>query len=130
MSTSFSLFLKTEKPITEVKTCLERILNCPLEQSTYTDLECYFAILLGLSIALHSDVDYDDDYGITFSQYNYQIMADYIKPSFYGEYRGEWEPSVLIIIADMLYKDLNCECIVVRNLSTVLTKFPQDNNGE
>ena len=110
----------------EVKSCLEMILNCPLKKADNQDWEIYSTVLLGLNIALHDNADYDDDETIQFSKYDYQITFDYIRSAFTGYYADEWKRMASIIIADMLFKNLQCECIVLRNLNTFLAKFTPD----
>jgi hypothetical protein len=130
MGVDYSIYIRTEKPLSEVKSCLEKILNCSLEQSPYSDSEHYYTILLGLGVGLIGPKR-EDDFFFEELHYDYLILLDYLTPSFYGYYKGEWEPSFLIIIADLLYKNLACECIVERNSDTILAKFaPSENDGE
>lgn len=130
MSVIYSIHIRTEQPLSEVKACLEKILNCQLKQSEYRPArEHYYAILLGLGVGLMAP-EYVDEFYFEEVRYDFLIQVDYLTPSFYGNYKGEWEPSFLIIIADLLYKNLTCECLVVRNSDTILAKFPPDENDD
>ncbi len=122
MGTNYSVFIKTEKSLTEVKSCLENFLNSTLERSESDLWEIYGTILFGLNIGLVVGVDYEDDF-IPLSQYDYEITIDYIRPDFTGYYNGEWDKSAAVIIADGLSKKLYCECIVVRDLVEIIDKF-------
>ena len=123
MSVSYDIFIKTEKSFIEVKYTLEKILNCRMGKSSYVEYELYYATVLGLGIGLHEENDFDDDYEIKFSEYAYYINFDYITKSFLGNYKGDWQTTMAVIISDMLCLNLQCECLIVRNMSTVIGKF-------
>jgi hypothetical protein len=128
MSTSYSIFIKTPYSLAEVKSCLEKILNCSMEQSPHTEDEFYYVRLLGLGINLDGDLTYEgeltykDDI-LPFSQYNYEIGFDYIPRFYLRDYRHDWTIMFSTVVADMVSMNLHCECVVVRNMAVVLNRF-------
>ncbi len=128
MSTGYSIFIKTSYSLSEVKTCLEEISNCSMEQSPYTDDEFYYVRMLGLGVNLYGNLTYEgeltykDDL-LLFSRYSYAIEFDYIPRLYIRDYRDDWTIMFSTVIADMICMNLHSECIVVRNMSIVLNRF-------
>lgn len=123
MSTSYDIFINTEKPFPEVKSTMEKILNCVMEKSPHADWELYYATVLGLGIGLHGEHTFDDYPEIQFSRYKFYINFDYIPSNYLSDYRHEWQIMTAKILADMLSLNLHCECLVLKNLLTVIDRF-------
>ena len=121
MSKDYSVFIKKNHSITEIKLCLEKTLNCSLKEVISQEGIIYSTKFLGLNISLQDEIDYIDDV-IRFSEYGYEIIFDYIRNEFIGYYSNEWRELVSIIIADILSKKLKSDCIAVRNLHTILSR--------
>lgn len=102
---------------------MEKILNCQMKQSSYTEDELYYTTILGLGMGLHKEHPFDDDPEFKLSSYQYYINFDYIPGSYMGNYRDELPAKIAIVLSDMLSLNLQCECLVLRNFSTVLGKF-------
>jgi hypothetical protein len=123
MSTAYNIFINTERSFSEVKSSMEKILKCQMEKSPYTEDELYYTTILGLGMGLHKEHLFDDDAELKFSNYQYYINFDYIPSSYLGDYRDELPTKIAIVLADMLSLNLQCECLILRNFSTVLGKF-------
>jgi hypothetical protein len=126
MSVDYDIFINTEKSFSEVKSSLQKILNCQLEKSPHSETDLYYTTILGLGIGLHKEHRFFDEIHLKFSKYKYYINFDYITASFLGNYKGEWEISMAVILADLLCLNLQCECLIVRNMFTVIGKFTPD----
>jgi hypothetical protein len=128
MSVDYDIFINTEKSYEEVKSSMEKILNCKMEQSPYTEDELYYTTILGLGMGLHKEHTFEGYEGIdfVFSNYQYYINFDYIPSSYLGDYRDEWQITMAVILSDMLSLNLHCECLIVRNMATIIVKFTPD----
>lgn len=128
MSVSYNIFINTDKPFEEVKSSVEKILNCQMKKSPYTEDELYYTTVLGLGIGLHKEHSFEGYEGtdLVFSNYQFYINIDYIAPSFLRSYKGEWEPTMAVLLSDMLCLNLQCECLIVRNMASVIGKFTPD----
>lgn len=122
LGSSYSIFIKTDKSILHVRSQVEDLLNSNLEQSPYDDNEHFCTKLLGLSVGL-LHCDYEDCSEIKFSDFNFELMADYIKPMFINNYKGKWDITFLIVLADALSKHLHCECLVIKDVGQIITRF-------
>lgn len=126
MSESYSVFVRKAICFPEIKATLEEITNVPLERTESTDWEIYSAQLLGFSIALLEASDYEDDGELEFSRYSYQIHVELIPKAFEIRYESDWRLMGTLIIGSMVSRKLNCECIAVRNMDTLLERFLPD----
>jgi hypothetical protein len=128
MSADYSIFIKTSDSLAEIRACFENASNCTMNQAPNDDNEFYYVKLLGLGVNLYGDLTYEgeliyQDSKLPLSQYNYAISIDYIPSSYIRDYRDEWTEMFSTITADIISMNLHCECIVVRNMQTVLTRF-------
>lgn len=123
MSISYDIFINTEKTFPEVRSTMEKILNCVMVKSLYADWELYYATVLGLGIGLHGEHTFDDCPEIQFSRYNFYINFDYIPSNYLRDHRHEWQVTMAKILADMLSLNLHCECLVLKDLFIVIDIF-------
>ena len=129
MNTSYSVFIKKETTSYEIKSSLEKVLNCPLVIDRSLDWECYRAVLFGLEVSLLVGFDYVDDRDLKLSQYNFEIMVDYIGNAFNTSYIDDWRRMASLIIGNMLSNQLKCETIVVKNVQTLIERFMPNTGG-
>ncbi len=124
MSVSYSVLVKKKNSLESLKNCLQKFLNSPLEKVDSTDYEIYSTEVLGTGVSLFASVAYEDD-AIEFSEYDYEVSFDYL-----GKYdkavSDKWLTTLSIIIANLISRELQCECIATENLHTILQKFPLD----
>ena len=72
---------------------------------------------------------YVDDRDLKLSQYNFEIMVDYIGNAFNTSYIDDWRRMASLIIGNMLSNQLKCETIVVKNVQTLIERFMPNTGG-
>ena len=122
MSTDYSIFIKNKDSSSTIKDCLENVLNCPLHKVTHLDGDMYSADLIGVTITLYLSVRFEDDGVIEFSKYDYWVGVDYTG-AFDKLYGDEFCLMCCLVIANMIFRKLNCECIVVEDVQKVIETF-------
>jgi len=127
MSESNSVFIKTNVSISEVKICLEKIINCQLEKVNDVDWELYSTCLFGLDIALFEATDFEDDRELNLSQFNYLVSIEYLRGTFDIEYEFDWRRMASIVLGNIISKKLSCECLIVHNMESVVERFLPEN---
>lgn len=127
MSESNSIFIKKDVPISEIKLCLEKILNCQLEKVCDVDWELYSTCLFGLHIALFEANDFVNDRELNLSQFNFLVDLNYLRGEFNEEYESEWRRMASIILGNIISRNLNCECLVVTNMESMVERFLPQN---
>lgn len=123
MSTDYSVFVKSEAKNAEIRFSLEKILNCELQRTAYSE-EIYSAEIMGLRVSLIGSVDYEDDL-IRFSEYDFEITID-STGAFDRQYSDPFKSIASIVIANMLSIELSCECIAVENVHSIIDRFAPD----
>ena len=109
--------MKNKQPLKSVIGGLEAILNCKLEY-TVNRRQYHSAKVLGLGISLVHPIPYDDDV-IRFSEYDYEIMVEYIG-AFDRSYSNKYRRIATIVLADMVSRNLNCECLVTEGPGDII----------
>jgi hypothetical protein len=115
MSINYSVFVNNKQGVDSVVLGLEAILNCKLVRKTVDRKEYCSTILLGLGISLAFPVTLEDDGVINFSEYDYEIMVEYTG-LFDHQYSYEYCRIVTIVLAEMVSRKLDCECLATENL--------------
>lgn len=123
MSESNSVFIKTNLNLSEIKLCLEKILNCQLKKVENVDWEIYSISLIGLQISLLEAVDFDDDRELNFSEFSCYVDIDYIRNAFEIGYESDWRRMTSIVLGNMISRNLNCECLVVNDMQRLVERF-------
>ena len=75
---------------------------------------------LDIESLLFSDYDLEDDLGIVFSKYNYQLSLYKINRGGFSEEYNDLYYSVAKYYARKIATDINAQCMVVRNCQTIL----------
>ncbi len=127
MSELNSVFIKANLPISEIKLCLEKILNCQLIKVDDVDWEIYSTSLIGLQISLLKAIDFEDDRELNFSEFSYYIDIDYSRSAFKIDYASDWQLMTSIVLGNMISGSLNCECLVVKNMQRLIERFVPEN---
>lgn len=124
MSVSYTILIKNKQPTNMIVSAIESILNCHLTR-IFNREEYHSAVVLGVGISLVSLVPYDDD-EIKYSDYDFEIMIEY-KGAFDRIYSNDFRRMTSIVLANMVFRNLNCECLALEDLTVVLAKFaPSD----
>lgn len=120
MSSSFNIFLKCDEPLDVILSSLESILGCTL-QHTSNHAEYHSAIVMGIGISLVYPFTYSDYDDLKFSEYDFEIMVEY-KGRFDKNFADDFQQSASLVLADMLSRQLPCECLVLENMVHVLLR--------
>lgn len=103
---------------------LKSILKVDFVKNQLAEWDLFEAVLLETFISVYEARDFEDDLGIPFSEYNYVVSIVCMKGKVLVKYRSNWAELFTIILANILSANLNCKCIVVRNMSELLESFP------
>lgn len=76
---------------------------------------------MGLTIRLIGDLDYDDDLGISFSDYSYQINVDTYSQTG-KEYMFNIRYNMAMYIYDRIIQKLSWKCMVVEEMQNLLAR--------
>ena len=82
--------------------------------------------MLGVAIEL-GRCDWLKDDVIAFSEYQFEIDIEFRGQARLDfEFKNSWREAMAIALANMLPKQLKCECIAVYDLQRILRTFPED----
>jgi len=110
MSTSYSIYVRIDQPHELVVRGLQEIVGRPLIE--VVNRRTYFtAKVLGVEISLVYPIPYQDDV-IAYSKYSYEIMIEY-DGSFDSTYSNSYRKIISIVLAEMVSRHFNCECLAV-----------------
>ena len=125
MSVDYSILVAKPETTERIKAALEKALDHRLELTRSDPPKYYSARLLGLDISLIDEVSYENDL-IPFAQYGHEIMVEFVNGAFDRGYGNDWELMTATILANMLSLELKCECIVIRDVGTIVERFGPD----
>lgn len=77
---------------------------------------------LGLCISLIGDLNYEDDFGILFSQYSYQIRIEIYYRVEQEEYWYNLEKYLSLYIYSRIIEDSDWKCAVVEDMQKLLAR--------
>ncbi len=121
MAIEYSVFMK-KTSIEEVKEKLEVLLNSSLQEDTEVDWELYRTILLGLEVSLFEATDYEDDGELLLTQYDCQINVGYTY-ALDWQIGEKWAREFSLVLGILMSKELNQECIVVKDVQVLIEQF-------
>lgn len=122
MSWDISIFVKTDCNFEEFVSSMGQLLNVSfLIKQEQEWLLAYFSGL-GLTIRLIGDLDYDDDMGIDFSNYTYQISVDVYARVKEDEYYIQLRYYMAMYIYSRICEKLVWKCMVVEEMQKLLAK--------
>ena len=128
MSTSYSVFVKTDASEEAVKASLEGILNCKLTSYEHPHRHRirHQAEMLGVCITLGECDWLEDDGVIAFSEYQFRIAIEFRGQARLDfEFKDSWREAMTVALSNMLPKQLECECMAVEDLQRILRTFPE-----
>lgn len=121
MASSYSIFINNSCSFDECISHLENILDITsIKEDNKPWSSAYFSAL-GLTIRLTGDLDYDDDMGISFSQYSYQIKVDAYTRVKETKYWSRLEYYMTMYIYSRICETINWKCIVVEDMQNLIS---------
>jgi len=131
MSQSFKVFIKSALDVSIVRDALERSLNIKLVGEADDNPPGFYhwsTDTLGLNLWFCDGHDYVED-SIDFPAYRYEIDICWngVSLEWNGgldkEYSDQWRHDFAVVVANILSKRLNCECIAVKDVFSIIAKF-------
>jgi hypothetical protein len=115
MSTDYTIYINTQENFRAVVYKLDEILNVQfiIEQNQSWP-SAYFSAL-GFTVRITGDLDYEDDMGIDFSNYSYQISVSTHTRVSIAEYWSQLEYYLSLNIYQRISDKLNWNCMVVED---------------
>ncbi|MCP4696290.1 MAG: hypothetical protein GY862_05520 [Gammaproteobacteria bacterium] len=119
MSTPISIFIGSEKSLDHIALEIEKALS--LEGEVISDNEHIYEYRgLGLTLTLFSDHGLDDDKGIPFSHYQYEMDLDVVRKDIEPEIWENLQYYTAMYIYQRIINELKCPTIVVDNLQKMI----------
>lgn len=120
MASSYSIFIDNSCSFEECLSHLEKILDISfIKEDDQPWPSAYFSAV-GLSIRITGDLDYDDDMGISFSQYSFQLKVDAYTRVDEMRYWSRLEYYMVMYIYSRICETLAWKCIVVEDMQSLL----------
>ena len=123
MAEPLDVFLDTSKPIELLQDHLSKIIGHRLERHNHYGECIYIGRMLDIDIRLIRASGMEDDSGIAFSKYNYEISMIPFRSGLCVEGFEEMHEGVAKFLAAKLASELDCRSIVVANLQHRLASF-------
>jgi len=117
---------------TEIEVVTELVgnfLGCPLERRTDVNFKLYETKAIGFVISV-MEADFENDAGIEFEKYSLTVRISKLFFPYPVEHFEEWFHLFPLILAQIIYGALKCECLVMKNLYHILGAFPASEAGE
>lgn len=124
MAVEFQVFVKTESSFGEFVTSLNPIFSHALVKVPDVEWELYRGALLGVEISVYEAIDYVDDREMDFTAYDCVINFDCIPGFVDRTYSLDWQRSLSIAVASIVFNRLKCECMVVEDMKLLVANFP------
>jgi hypothetical protein len=120
MSDTVDIFCRANIPIEDCREFLQEQLRIELVESIDVDWQLFKGEVGGIFIALYDELDYDDDYGIPFSQF--RIAISFTRYAMSGPPHPKVEDCVAMAlpIAHKLAERFGTAWTVVQNMSHVV----------
>lgn len=118
---SLSIFIKIQCSFEELINGLEKTLDAKFIKEE-RDCLSYYLSTLGLTIRVTGDLDYEDEMGIPFSKYSYQISIDMYTRVKQQEYWERLEYYMTMYIYSRICEKLKWKCIVVEDMQMLLAE--------
>ncbi len=124
MSDPLSLFLDTTTPIEDARIVLAKVVGRELEVERLDVGAVYRTKLLDIEMRFFENHDLEDDCGIMFSRYAYQLMLISFESGNRTQGFGPMYESIAFFLGARLANSLDCRVIVVANLQRQVAVFP------
>jgi hypothetical protein len=123
MSETLSILVSSGPSIEQCREVIEDQLRIPLRQRSDVEWCLFESEISGVSVSLFDDHGLEDDYGIEFTKFKFEI--DFTR--YAGTAGPEWTSGSILASAVALAKRLSTEfgvrTIVVENLSRIVQSF-------
>jgi hypothetical protein len=114
MATEYDLYVATNDSFNTVIRKLEEILDIKFTEGDQPWLSASFSAI-GFVIRVTGDLDYEDDMGIEFSKYSYQVSIDTYTRVSVIEYCSKLEYYLTLTIYQRICDKLDWQCMVVED---------------
>jgi hypothetical protein len=115
MATEYDIYIETDESFSVVVRKIEDILDIKLiTQNDQPWSSAHFSAI-GFRIGVTGDLDYEDDMGIKFSKYSYQISIDTYTRVSVMEYWSELEYYLALTIYQRICDKLDWKCMVTED---------------
>ncbi len=116
MSSDYTILFKSKKPISIVKTQLEKLINSPLKLSEkWKHGDLYYTELLGLWLQLEDCREEPEFSDGEFSQYTYEIVVGSLGELIPPRYGKPLVQTVIVELARMITRNMKCNSVVMRD---------------
>lgn len=115
MSTDYTLYIDTREDFNTVVHKLEETLDIKLTVEEDQPWPSAYFSALCFTIRITGDLDYEDDMGISFSNYSYQISVGIYTRVSVMEYWSKLEYYLALTIYQRICDKLNWKCMVVED---------------
>jgi hypothetical protein len=122
MSWDIGVFVKTTVSFEEFVSSMEQLLSVSFLIKKQKEWPIAYFSGLGLTIRLIGDLDYDDDMGIDFSNYTYQIDVDMYPRVKEEEYCIQLRYYMAMYIYSRICEKLAWKCMVVEEMQKLLAR--------
>jgi hypothetical protein len=117
---------------TEIEVVTELVgnfLGRPLERRTDVNFKMYETKAIGFIISV-MEAGLENDAGIEFEKYPITVRISKLFFPYPVEHFEEWFHLFPLILAQIIYGALKCECLVMKNLFDIVGAFPASEAGE
>ncbi len=120
MASQYSIFIKNSCSFDECVSQLEKILDIDLIKGDNKPWSSAYFSAVGLTIRIIGDLDYEDDNGIPFTQYSFQLRVDAYTRVKEVKYWSRLEYYMVMYIYSRICETLSWKCIVVEDMQRLL----------
>ncbi|MEN9518330.1 MAG: hypothetical protein RLZZ381_918 [Cyanobacteriota bacterium] len=120
MASSYSIFIDNPCSFDECISHLENILDISFIKKNDRPWSSAYFGAMGLSIRITGDLDYEDDMGISFSKYSYQLSVDAYTRVNEMRYWSRLEYYMTMYIYSRICETVNWKCIVLEDLQNLI----------
>jgi hypothetical protein len=121
MSRDIAVFIKSNLLFNELIVFFKNNLNLNFELLPDSPWASAQTKIFYFQIYLTGDLDYEDDMGMNFSNYNYRLSMT-IYSHQYNQETFALHESLMIFICKTIFDKLNCSCLVVEDGQELLYK--------
>jgi hypothetical protein len=120
MASSYSIFIDNSCTFNECIGHLEKILDISLIKKYDQPWSSAYFSAVGLSIRITGDLDYEDDMGISFSKYSYQLKVDAYTRVSETRYWSRLEYYMTMYIYSRICETVCWKCILLEDLQNLI----------
>ena len=103
---------------------ISQFLGHPLVRRTDVEWKLYTTEAIGFYISVFEADDFENNAGIEFEKYPLMVGITGFSLMTRVEHFDEWFRSFSLGLAGIIYRDLGCECLVVKNFFDIVGAFP------